>query len=117
MPDSPDSAPHLVPYDAETAAAEADPIPEWFIEFLNDRQTRKPSAHTMKAYRQDFVAIARPLDNSGRVLRGQAGSCIAFGRQTAAEFSRTILTMSRIGHKQVKTDVAQEQPSGAETSL
>ena len=27
-------------------------------QFLNDRQTRKPSAHTMKAYRQDFVAIA-----------------------------------------------------------
>jgi hypothetical protein len=26
--------------------------------FLNDRQTRKPSAHTMKAYRQDFIAIA-----------------------------------------------------------
>ena len=26
-----------------------------------------------------------PLDNSGRVLRGQAGSCIAFGGQTAAE--------------------------------
>jgi integrase/recombinase XerC len=25
---------------------------------LNDRQTRKPSAHTMKAYRQDFIAIA-----------------------------------------------------------
>jgi integrase/recombinase XerC len=25
---------------------------------MQDRQTRKPSAHTMKAYRQDFVAIA-----------------------------------------------------------
>lgn len=33
-------------------------LPVWFVEFLNDRQTRKPSAHTMKAYRQDFVAIA-----------------------------------------------------------
>ena len=29
-----------------------------FAQFLNDRQTRKPSAHTMKAYRQDFLAIA-----------------------------------------------------------
>jgi integrase/recombinase XerC len=27
--------------------------------FLQDRQTRKPSVHTMKAYRQDFAAIAR----------------------------------------------------------
>jgi integrase/recombinase XerC len=45
--------------DANTAAAEVDPFPEWFTDFLNDRQTRKPSAHTMKAYRQDFIVIAR----------------------------------------------------------
>lgn len=38
--------------------AEADPFPDWFIGFLHDRQTHKPSAHTMKAYRQDFLAIA-----------------------------------------------------------
>ncbi|WP_237167083.1 tyrosine-type recombinase/integrase, partial [Mycolicibacterium fortuitum] len=38
--------------------ASASPLPVWFTEFLIDRQTRKPSAHTMKAYRQDFVAIA-----------------------------------------------------------
>jgi integrase/recombinase XerC len=44
--------------DANTAAAVVDPILEWFSQFLNDRQTRKPSAHTMKAYRQDFIAIA-----------------------------------------------------------
>ncbi|MDO3013334.1 tyrosine-type recombinase/integrase [Mycobacteroides abscessus subsp. abscessus] len=37
-----------------TAAA----VPDWFTAFLDDRQTRKPSAHTMKAYQQDFVAIA-----------------------------------------------------------
>lgn len=30
----------------------------WFTQFLNDRQARKPWAHTMKAYRQDFLAIA-----------------------------------------------------------
>jgi len=35
-----------------------DPFLDWFSQFLNDRQTRKPSAHTMKAYRQDFIAIA-----------------------------------------------------------
>jgi integrase/recombinase XerC len=38
--------------------AEAAWFPHWFTQFLNDRQTRKPSAHTMKAYRQDFIAIA-----------------------------------------------------------
>jgi integrase/recombinase XerC len=32
--------------------------PEWFTAFLADRGTRKPSAHTLKAYRQDFYAIA-----------------------------------------------------------
>ena len=32
--------------------------PQWFAAFLADRGTRKPSAHTIKAYRQDFDAIA-----------------------------------------------------------
>jgi hypothetical protein len=32
--------------------------PEWFTAFLADRGTRKPSAHTLKAYRQDFDVIA-----------------------------------------------------------
>jgi hypothetical protein len=32
--------------------------PEWFTAFLAHRGIRKPSAHTMKAYRQDFDAIA-----------------------------------------------------------
>ena len=40
------------------SAADAESFPHWFTQFLNDRQTRKPSAHTMKAYRQDFIAIA-----------------------------------------------------------
>jgi site-specific recombinase XerD len=40
-----------------TATTEV-PCPEWFGAFLADRGTRKPSAHTMKAYRQDFDAIA-----------------------------------------------------------
>jgi integrase/recombinase XerC len=44
--------------DADPPAARRDPFPNWFVQFLDDRQTRKPSAHTMKAYRQDFVAIA-----------------------------------------------------------
>ncbi|MGR6977499.1 tyrosine-type recombinase/integrase [Mycobacteroides abscessus] len=36
-------------------------LPGWFDAFIADRQTRKPSAHTMKAYRQDFVSIAALL--------------------------------------------------------
>src|SRR5262245_31456405 len=35
-----------------------DPRPAWFRAFLADRGTRKPSTHTLKAYRQDFDAIA-----------------------------------------------------------
>jgi site-specific recombinase XerD len=31
--------------------------PQWFAAFLADRGTRKPSVHTVKAYRQDFDAI------------------------------------------------------------
>ena len=60
MPERPDpgSPTSSAGGDANTAAAEVDPFPEWFTDFLNDRQTRKPSAHTMKAYRQDFIAIA-----------------------------------------------------------
>lgn len=38
-----------------------DTLPNWFAGFLSDRQTRKPSAHTIKAYRQDFVSIASLL--------------------------------------------------------
>ena len=34
---------------------------QWFEQFLADRGTRKPSAHTLKAYRQDFDAIAALL--------------------------------------------------------
>ena len=36
-------------------------MPAWFAEFVIDRATRKPSAHTLKAYRQDFTAIAALL--------------------------------------------------------
>jgi integrase/recombinase XerC len=44
---------------APNQAASVEPSqPEWFAAFLADRGTRKPSVHTMKAYRQDFDAIA-----------------------------------------------------------
>jgi integrase/recombinase XerC len=43
-------------------------VPGWFADFLIDRGTRKPSAHTVKAYRQNFHAIAT------LVSRGAPGS-------------------------------------------
>src|ERR1700758_1998026 len=43
--------------DSETAVAE----PNWFADFMIDRSTRKPSEHTLKAYRQDFIAVAALL--------------------------------------------------------
>jgi hypothetical protein len=33
-------------------------LPDWFAAFLADRDTREPLAHTLKAYYQDFDAIA-----------------------------------------------------------
>lgn len=35
--------------------------PEWFLAFIADRAIRKPSPHTVKAYRQDFAAVATLL--------------------------------------------------------
>ena len=58
MPDSPKPARPVVRAGPDTDALEAEPFADWFTAFLHDRQTRKPSAHTMKAYRQDFAAIA-----------------------------------------------------------
>ena len=36
-------------------------MPGWFADFLIDRATRKPSEHTMTAYRQDFALVAALL--------------------------------------------------------
>jgi integrase/recombinase XerC len=60
VPDHPGpaSGPAPSPTGDASEAADADWFPHWFTQFLNDRQTRKPSAHTIKAYRQDFAAIA-----------------------------------------------------------
>jgi len=44
--------------DAEAQVADTDLCAEWFSQFLNDRQTRNPSAHTVQAYRPDFIGIA-----------------------------------------------------------
>ena len=47
-----------MPHRAEQPDSVERARPEWFAAFLADRGTRKPSAHTLKAYRQDFDAIA-----------------------------------------------------------
>src|SRR4029078_11355360 len=44
--------------DAEAQVADTDLCAEWFSQFLDDRQTRNPSAHTVKAYRPDFISVA-----------------------------------------------------------
>ena len=64
--------------------------PEWFAAFLADRGTRKPSAHTLKAYRQDFDAIAA-LIAGGQVLSGVAlGSITIDTMRTAfARYAQT----------------------------
>jgi integrase/recombinase XerC len=71
-----------------TEAAGDDIRPAWFEAFLADRGTRKPSAHTMKAYRQDFDAIATLIvgeqrtgdrsfdDEQDYVSQGSAGTNI-----------------------------------------
>jgi integrase/recombinase XerC len=46
--------------------------PAWFKSFLADRGTRKPSAHTLKAYRQDFDAIAAVVVGAGHPIAGMA---------------------------------------------
>lgn len=63
MPHETDSG-YSVTEGADEAAAivpAVSEIPEWFQQFLDHRQASKPSAHTMKAYRRDFVAIANLL--------------------------------------------------------
>jgi site-specific recombinase XerC len=55
-----------LPTDAACAAGR----PAWFEAFLADRGTRKPSAHTMKAYRQDFDAIATLIVGENEPVAG-----------------------------------------------
>jgi hypothetical protein len=45
------------------------PYPDWFSAFMADRAIRKPSPHTIKAYRQDFAAIATLLAGAPNASR------------------------------------------------
>jgi integrase/recombinase XerC len=51
--------------------------PAWFEAFLADRGTRKPSAHTMKAYRQYFDAIATLIVGDEEPVAGMPLSAIS----------------------------------------
>src|SRR5258705_2663174 len=64
--------------------------PEWFAAFLADRGTRKPSAHTLKAYCQDFDAIAT-LIAGGEDLPGMALADITIDimRTAFAQYAET----------------------------
>ncbi len=61
----PVSAPTLVHGAADDKAADVDPFPKWFTQFLNDRQTRKPQGtdHHVEA----LTAIAEALAKAGDV--------------------------------------------------
>lgn len=54
--------------------------PEWFRAFLADRSTRKPSPHTVDAYRRDFDAIAAVLAGGPEHLA--ALDCAAITKDT-----------------------------------
>ena len=65
--------------------------PEWFAAFLADRGTRKPSVHTMKAYRQDFDAIATLITGrADEVARMALGDITTESMRTAfAQYAQT----------------------------
>jgi hypothetical protein len=72
--------------------------PEWFSAFLADRAIRKPSAHTAKAYRQDFLAIATLLAGDAARVADLAPAAITKDAMRAAfaEFADAI-SRSRSG--------------------
>jgi integrase/recombinase XerC len=67
--------------------------PEWFAAFLADRGTRKPSTHTMKAYRQDFDAIATLITggaDTSNLSRMSLGDITTDSMRTAfAQYAQT----------------------------
>ena len=78
-----------MPHRTEQADGVDGARPEWFAAFLADRGTRKPSAHTLKAYRQDFDAIAALIAGGGD-LSGMPVSAITIDTPRTA-FARYAL--------------------------
>src|SRR5258707_12442495 len=65
--------------------------PEWLAAFLADRGTRKPSVHTLKAYRQDFDAIGALIaGDADGVARMALGDITTDSMRTAfAQYAET----------------------------
>ena len=80
-----------VPRPPKSASPADEHRPEWFEQFLADRGTRKPSAHTLKAYRQDFDAIAALLaDDTHDLVRLPLAIIDTEAMRSAfAEYART----------------------------
>ena len=80
-----------MPRPPQSASPADEHRPAWFEQFLADRGTRKPSAHTLKAYRQDFDAIAALLagDTHDLVRLPLAVIDTEAMRSAFAEYART----------------------------
>ncbi len=64
--------------------------PDWFAAFLADRGTRKPSAHTIEADRQDFDAIATLVADGGDLSQMSLGDITTDIMRTAfAQYAKT----------------------------
>lgn len=63
--------------------------PDWFDLFLADRQTRKPSPATIKAYKQDFAAIASLVTNGQPAAMQLADITKGAVRSAFATFAET----------------------------
>jgi integrase/recombinase XerC len=77
---------------ADTSGPTEPSRPEWFAAFLADRGTRKPSVHTLKAYCQDFDAIAALIagDDTGDLSRMSLGEITTASIRTAfAQYATT----------------------------
>jgi integrase/recombinase XerC len=72
-----------------SAIPSAGVAPDFFTEFLADRGTRKPSPHTMKAYRQDFDAIANII------AEGATRPCVSLSDITTEVMRRAFASFAQ----------------------
>ena len=64
--------------------------PSWFRDFLHDRATRKPSPHTLQAYRHDFDAVAARLVPAQQIeTLATAAITVDAMRRAFADFAST----------------------------
>src|SRR6185312_9058237 len=97
--------------------------PEWFAAFLADRGTRKPSAHTLNAYRQDFDAITTiivgsDMDQTAMSLgdittEHMGGSFAQYGDSRGGLDSAVLVDMERVVHLPVHLGADPREPHAA----